>query len=93
MRKVLFITIVTFSNIVFSKAGDICHSQGGSFYYGGVIEVYEGREICNFWKFLNLDEMTEEERYIIEDEIDTILNDGVLDDSEYDFSEDVIIDE
>ncbi|MFC0920361.1 hypothetical protein ACFGWN_12325 [Pasteurella multocida] len=93
MFRVFFITIVLFSNNAFAKVGDICHAQGGLFYYGGVIEKYEDREVCNFWKFLNLEEMMEEERYIIEDYIDTILNGAAVDDSEYDFSEDVIIDD
>lgn len=87
MFKVLFIIFVLFSNNLSANVGDICHAQEGG-YYGGVIEEYNGREICNFWKFWNLEEMTEEDRYFIED---NILNIGTSDDSEYDFSEDLII--
>lgn len=93
MRKI--ITLIFFIvGLANAKEGDICHDQWLGYYSPGVIEIHNNVEVCNFWKFINIDLLNDNDRYELENYIEEKLSGNVIVvDEEYDFSNDVIIDE
>lgn len=93
MKKVLIIILPIVLNAN-AKVGDICHDQRLGYYYPGVIEMYHNRMVCNFWKFINIDALSDNDRYELENYVESLINgDDLIEDEEYNFSNDVIIDE
>lgn len=49
----------------------------------GVLQRFNGRLVCNFWKFIDLNSLTEEEKYSIEQYIENVESGIFVQDEDY----------
>lgn len=82
----ILVSFDIFASPYVKKEGGICHNEHFNYYYPGILQNINGHLVCNFWRFIDLSLLDEEERYDIEQYIENINNGIFIRDEEYDIN-------